>query len=173
MLSKMPNSMAMLIIQVPCSINDDQYEEILSHNEILNYIKQQDDDGTKLWKFRHIIAHEGPLKPSDPSYKGSKYNVMIECENGEATTEPLTIIAADTFPGSDDMQLSTVGYYRRKSTRYIANPVGAATTMTSPQQPDNNTTTMPPPTTNKPNSSNNQLQQTKKQKSKKQAKTHQ
>jgi len=34
-----------------CSINDDQYEEILSYNEILNYIEQQDDDGTKVWKF--------------------------------------------------------------------------------------------------------------------------
>jgi len=78
-----------------CSINDDQYEEILTYNEILNYIKQQDDDGTKLWKFRCILAHEGPLKPSDPSYKGSKYNVMIEWENGEVTSEPLTIIATD------------------------------------------------------------------------------
>ena len=78
-----------------CSINDDQYEEILSYNEILNYIEQQDDDGTKLWKFRRIIAHEGPLQPSDPSYKGSKFNVMIEWENGEVTSEPLSIIAAD------------------------------------------------------------------------------
>ena len=61
-----------------CSINDDKYEQILTCNEILNYIKQQDDNGIKLWKFSHIIAHEGPLKPSDPSYKGSKYNVMIK-----------------------------------------------------------------------------------------------
>jgi len=26
-----------------CSINDEQYEEILTNNEILNYIEQQDD----------------------------------------------------------------------------------------------------------------------------------
>jgi len=32
-----------------CSINDDQFEEILSYSEILNYIKQQDDPGTKPW----------------------------------------------------------------------------------------------------------------------------
>jgi len=55
-----------------CSINDDQYEEILSYNELLNYIKQQDDDGTKVWQFRRITAHEGPLRPTilpikDPS----------------------------------------------------------------------------------------------------------
>ncbi len=78
-----------------CSINDDQYEEILTYNEILNYIEQQDDDGTKVWRFRHITAHEGPLKPSDPTYKGSKYNIMIEWESGEITSKPLTIIAAD------------------------------------------------------------------------------
>jgi len=78
-----------------CSINDDQYEEILSYSEILNYIEQQDDDGTKLWKFRCIIAHEGLLKPSNFTYKGSKYHVMIEWENGKVTSEPLTIIAAD------------------------------------------------------------------------------
>jgi len=70
-------------------------KEILSYNEILNYIEQQDDNGTKLWKFRCIIAHEGPLKPSDPSYKGSKYNVMIKWENGEATSEPLIVIDAN------------------------------------------------------------------------------
>jgi len=48
------------------SINDDQYEEILTYTEILNYIKQQDDDRTKVWKFCHIMVHEGPLKPSNP-----------------------------------------------------------------------------------------------------------
>jgi len=31
-----------------CSINDDQYDKILTYNEILNNIEQQDDDGTKL-----------------------------------------------------------------------------------------------------------------------------
>jgi len=35
------------------------------------------------------------LKPSDPTYKGSKFNVMIEWENGEVTSEPLSIIGAD------------------------------------------------------------------------------
>jgi len=42
-----------------CSIDDDQYEEILTYNEILSYVEQQDDDGTKVWKFCHIIAHDG------------------------------------------------------------------------------------------------------------------
>jgi len=46
-------------------------------------------------EFRHIIAHKGPLKPSEPSYKGSKFNVMIEWEFWEVTSEPLSIIATD------------------------------------------------------------------------------
>jgi len=41
------------------------------------------------------------------------------------------------------MLLSTVGYYRRKSTRYVASPVGVTSTMTSPQRPKNITTNTP------------------------------
>ncbi len=78
-----------------CSINNDQYEEILSYHKILNYVEQQDNDGTKVWKFCCITVHESPLKPSKPSYKGSKYNIMVEWENGEIMSEPLTKIAAD------------------------------------------------------------------------------
>lgn len=48
-----------------------------------------------MWKFRRIMAHEGPLNPSHPSYNGSTYNVMVEWEDGSVATEPLTVIAAD------------------------------------------------------------------------------
>jgi len=65
-----------------CSINDDQFEEILSYSKILNYIEQQDDPGTKLWQFQCITGHEGPLLPTDPTYQGSAFNVTIEWENG-------------------------------------------------------------------------------------------
>ena len=43
----------------------------------------------------HIIVHQHPLKPSDPSYKGSKFSIMIKWENVLVTFEPLIIIAAD------------------------------------------------------------------------------
>jgi len=78
-----------------CSINDDQFEEILSYNEILNYVKQLNNPGTKLWQFQHITRHKGPLLPMDPNYKGSKFNVTIKWENGEITSKPLSVIAAD------------------------------------------------------------------------------
>ena len=49
----------------------------------------------ELYKFRAIIGHKGPLKATDPNWKGSKYNVQIEWETGEITFEPLNVIAAD------------------------------------------------------------------------------
>ena len=49
----------------------------------------------ELYRFRAIIGHQGPLLASDPDWKGSKYNVQVEWENGEITFEPLSIIAAD------------------------------------------------------------------------------
>ena len=49
----------------------------------------------ELYRFRAIIGHEGPLKVTDPNWKGSKWNVQIEWETGEITFEPLSVIAAD------------------------------------------------------------------------------
>ena len=49
----------------------------------------------KLYRFRAIIGHKGPLKATDPNWKGRKWNVQIEWETGEITFEPLSVIAAD------------------------------------------------------------------------------
>jgi hypothetical protein len=59
--------------------------------------KQQhkDKDGNGFWNFKHIVGHEGPFRASDPEYKGSRYNVLIESENGEITSEPLNIFDQD------------------------------------------------------------------------------
>jgi hypothetical protein len=51
-----------------CSVNDDQYEEILSYNEILNSLEAEEDGETKVWKFRWIKAHQGPLSQHDKDY---------------------------------------------------------------------------------------------------------
>jgi hypothetical protein len=74
-----------------CSNNED----IISYQQIMDYL---DDDtrNERVWKFRCIVSHEGPLtKQKDKSSNGSAYNVMIEWENGETTTEPLSVIAID------------------------------------------------------------------------------
>ena len=44
----------------------------------------------KLYRFKAIIGHQGPLLASDPDWKGSKYNVQVEWETGEITFEPLS-----------------------------------------------------------------------------------
>ena len=81
-------------IKFLCPFNNDEYEDILAYNDIVNHIERDYEDST-LWKLRHITAHEGPLQKSHPHYKGSTYNVMVEWETGEITSEPLSIIAAD------------------------------------------------------------------------------
>jgi len=78
------------------SVNDDQYEEILSYNEVVDHFARHNNDSPDtLWKFRRIIAHEGPLEPNHPNYKGSRFNVMLEWEAGEVTPEPLKVVAKD------------------------------------------------------------------------------
>ena len=52
------------------------------------------DDGEELlWKFKSIDTHQGPLKQTDAAYKGSRWNIRVNWENGEVTYKPLAIIA--------------------------------------------------------------------------------
>jgi hypothetical protein len=57
--------------------------------------QHQDKDGNGFWNFKHIVGHEGPFRTSNPEYKGSRYNVLVEWENGEITSEPLNIFGKD------------------------------------------------------------------------------
>ena len=83
-------------IQFRVSVNENQYEELLSFQEIIDHIsKDESQESTLIWKFKRITAHEGPLVSSHPNYKGSAWNVMIEWENGEITSEPLSVLSAD------------------------------------------------------------------------------
>ena len=85
-------------IKFKLKINKDQAEEIMSYNQLMDYIQKGTDaveDPDSLFKFRDIVAHQGPLESTDPNHKGSKYNVMVEWESGEVTYEPLTLISRD------------------------------------------------------------------------------
>ena len=82
-------------INFKLKINKDQAEEIMSYNQLMDYIQKGTDaeeDPDSLFKFRDIVSHQGPLESTDPNHKGSKYNVMVEWESGEVTYEPLTLI---------------------------------------------------------------------------------
>ena len=79
-------------------INKDQTDEIMSYKQLMDYIQKGTDgeeDLDLLFKFKDILAHQGPLESTDPNHKGSKYNVMVEWEPGEVTYEPLTLISKE------------------------------------------------------------------------------
>ncbi len=74
----------------------------MSYNELCDLVAEQHDrearlrevsgDGTTddlLYTFRNITAHQGPLMPQHRDYKGSKFNVEVEWEDGTKTWEPL------------------------------------------------------------------------------------
>ena len=85
-------------IKFKLKINKDQAEEIMSYNQLMDYIQKGTDgaeDPDSLFKFRDIVTHQGPLESIDPDQKGSKYNVMVEWESGEVTYEPLTLISKE------------------------------------------------------------------------------
>jgi hypothetical protein len=65
------------------------------YNILMHFIEKNKENDDIVWRFKHIIGHQGPLICTDPNYKGSKYNVLMGWENGEITKEPLAIIAAD------------------------------------------------------------------------------
>ena len=81
------------------NIGEGKVEELITYNQLLDHLEQADEQDNsmdqELYRFRAIIGHEGPLKATDPNWKGSKWNVQIEWETGEITFEPLSVIAAD------------------------------------------------------------------------------
>ena len=85
-------------IKFRLKINKDQAEEIMSYNQLMDYIQKGTDaekDPDSLFKFREIVTHQGPLESTDPNHKRSRHNVMVEFESGEVTYEPLTLISND------------------------------------------------------------------------------
>jgi hypothetical protein len=82
-----------------CEAQNSKVDKMYTYNEILDQIEKDKDDikndPEKLYRFRRITAHQGPLRSSDKDYKGSRYNVLLERETGETTYEPLDLIASD------------------------------------------------------------------------------
>ena len=79
--------------------DDSQVEAIMSYTDVCDMVKSQINeeinDPMKQWTYKGIIRHEGPLKPSDTTYKGRKYNIKVQWEDGSITYEPLRIIGKD------------------------------------------------------------------------------
>ena len=80
-------------------IGKGKLEEFISYNQLVDHLEAAANDDNEisddLFKFRAQIGHQGPLKPTDPNWKGCKYNVLVDWETGEKTYEPLSVLAAD------------------------------------------------------------------------------
>ena len=63
-------------------IGEGKVEELITYNQLLDHLEQAEEEDNfmdqKLYKFRAIIGHKGPLKATDSNWKGSKWNVQIE-----------------------------------------------------------------------------------------------
>ena len=88
-------------IKFRCSVNNEQYEEILTYNELLDHLNKDAEDDHPLWKFRRIISHQhSPYKPSDP----------------ESIVDPSTTLCLNGRTGSEESNPS------RSLTRMIQSP---------------------------------------------------
>ena len=83
-------------IKFLCKVGDDGAEEILTYKEICDLVEEQDQhDGEKVWTYKKITGHQGPLKANDPEYKGCSFNVKVLWEDDSETYEPLTTFIKD------------------------------------------------------------------------------
>ena len=77
--------------KVKCDKEGTDFEEIVAYNEILQCINREtEEDEEILWKWRKIVAHEGPLNQNHPNYMGSKYNLIVEWEDGSVSPTSLS-----------------------------------------------------------------------------------
>jgi hypothetical protein len=72
---------------------DKEQDEIMAYNDIIditaNQYEEEQRDPERIWLFKSILAHEGPLTHTHPNYKESKYNILVQWEDGSSTYEPL------------------------------------------------------------------------------------
>jgi hypothetical protein len=76
------------------SLGDGELDELITYNELSDLVERQNKedashDDPLYYAFREILDHQGPLKPDDKNYKGSKYNVLVHWEDNSKTWEPL------------------------------------------------------------------------------------
>jgi hypothetical protein len=80
----------------PCMATDDNtYYDILTYERDMDMGSSEDNAKEIVWRFKSIIGHNGPIPFTHPDCKGSSWNVLMEWETGEITTEPLSLIAQD------------------------------------------------------------------------------
>ena len=76
------NSLRIENINFILDIGNEKVEEFISYNQLLDHLETaQDYDlgmDQEFFNFRTDIGHQGPLKATDPDWKGSKDIVQVE-----------------------------------------------------------------------------------------------
>ncbi|OEU21625.1 hypothetical protein FRACYDRAFT_167569 [Fragilariopsis cylindrus CCMP1102] len=85
----------MNLIKFKLNYDHSSQEDIMSYNEILDYIeREQNNEDGHHWKFRTILGHvHTPVGHKDRM--GSDYNVRTAWETGAISVEPLDFLAKD------------------------------------------------------------------------------
>ena len=77
-------------------IGNCKLDEIISYNQPVDYLEapasEDDEISDDMFKVRALIGQQRPLKPTDPNWMGSMFNVLVEWETGEKTYEPLSAL---------------------------------------------------------------------------------
>ena len=88
-------------LSVILGVGNGKLEEIISYNHLVDHLEAAANENNEisddLFKFRALIGHQGPLKPTDPNWKGCKYNVLVDWEIGEKTYDRIP----STTPGAE------------------------------------------------------------------------
>ena len=75
-------------------------EETIPYSQLVDHLEgtanEENKTNDELYKFRELIGHQGPLKATDPNWKGCKYNVLVEWETGEKTYEPTSVLTVES-----------------------------------------------------------------------------
>ena len=112
-------------------LGDGEVEELISYVELSDAISELIDDEEANpdcpFIYKGIVGHKGPLHAKDNEYKGSKFNVKVQWEDGSVTWEPLSIMAKDdpitcAVYAKDNNLLETDGWktlrkYARRATK--------------------------------------------------------
>jgi hypothetical protein len=87
-------------VKMLLKIGNNEAEEVMSYVEVADLYDQEvqrdTEDSNRLWFFKEILDHKGPLTSKSKGWKGSKWNVLVQWDDGSKTWEPLNdMIEAD------------------------------------------------------------------------------
>jgi len=73
---------------------NNRLDEIVAYNQVLDALEADIlDPNDQMWAFKDIVAHKGLLTSNNPSYKGSRFNMLVAWEDGSQTYQPLKTMA--------------------------------------------------------------------------------